>query len=192
MTIKHDYTGMSAALYDAYMYCKNETALASQILGANTGGYQYTLGDCESFDMSSPDDKSHISEPPDLVDLSQIPDESSPPAGASGASIPTGEPEPDLLMQEATDEEQKKRRAEIDAEKDANTSLEEKQRLEAEEQQRQLDEQAIYNKLAEEKDKKQKDVFDEKERLSMEETIARRSSRHVIYIHAVDFHSLNN
>ena len=32
---------MSAALYDAYMYGKNERALASQILGANTGGDQY-------------------------------------------------------------------------------------------------------------------------------------------------------
>ena len=82
MTIKHDYNGMSAALYDAYIYGKNESALASQILGANTGGDQYTLGDGEGFDMSSPDARSHISEPPDLVDLSQIPDESSPPAGA--------------------------------------------------------------------------------------------------------------
>ncbi len=35
-------------------------------------------------------------------------------------------------MQEATEEEQKQRRAEIDAEKEANRSPEEKQRLEAE------------------------------------------------------------
>ncbi len=88
---------MSAALYDAYMYGKNERALAKQIIGANTGG---------GFDMSSPDDKSHISEPPDLVDLSQIPDESSPPAGASGATITTVEQEPDLLMKEVSEEEQ--------------------------------------------------------------------------------------
>ncbi len=75
MSIKHDYTGMSAALYDAYMYGENERALASPILGANPGGDQYTLGDGEGFDMSSPDEQSHISEPPDLVDLSHIPDE---------------------------------------------------------------------------------------------------------------------
>ncbi len=30
MTIKHDYSGMSAALYDAYMYVKNERELANQ------------------------------------------------------------------------------------------------------------------------------------------------------------------
>ena len=53
MTIKHDYNGMSAAFYDAYMYGKNERALASQILGANPGGDQYTLGDDEGFDMST-------------------------------------------------------------------------------------------------------------------------------------------
>jgi hypothetical protein len=68
------------------MFTKNR-----HILGANTGGDQYTLVDGEGFDISSPDHKSHISEPPDLVDISHIPDESSPPAGASGASIATGE-----------------------------------------------------------------------------------------------------
>ncbi len=47
--------------------------------------------------MSDPDAKSHISEPPDLVDLSHIPDEPSTPDGASGASIATGEQEPDLF-----------------------------------------------------------------------------------------------
>ncbi len=52
MTIKHDYSGMSAAIYDAYMYGKNERELANQILGANTGGDPYTLGDGEGFDMS--------------------------------------------------------------------------------------------------------------------------------------------
>ena len=83
MAIKHDYNGMSAALYDAYMYGKNERELANQILGANIGGDQNTLGDGEGFDMSNPDDKSHISEPPDLLDLSEPPD------GASGASIAT-------------------------------------------------------------------------------------------------------
>ncbi len=61
------------------------------------------------MDMSSPDERSHISEPPDLVDLSHIPDESSRPDVASGATIATGAPEPDLLMQEATEEEHKNR-----------------------------------------------------------------------------------
>jgi hypothetical protein len=45
------------------------------------------------------------------------------------ASIASGEQEPDLIMQEATEEEQKQRRAEIDAEIEANRSLEEKQGL---------------------------------------------------------------
>ena len=32
MTFKHDYSGMSGALYDAYMYGKNERAYANQII----------------------------------------------------------------------------------------------------------------------------------------------------------------
>ena len=62
MTIRHDYSGMSGALYDAYMYGKNERELANQILEANIRGDQNTLGDGEGFDMSKPDDKSHILE----------------------------------------------------------------------------------------------------------------------------------
>ncbi len=48
----------------------------------------------------------------------------------------------------------------MDAEKEANRSLEEKQRLEAEEQLRQLDEQAIHKKLAEEKDRAKQVAFE--------------------------------
>jgi hypothetical protein len=154
MTIRHDYSGMSGALYDAYMYGKNERAYANQILGANIGGDQNNIHD-KGFDMSNPDDESQISEPPDLLDLRYIPDESSPPDGASGATIATGEQEPDLLIQDADEEEQKKRRAEIDAEKEANTSLEEKQQLEAEEKQLQIDEQLLLAKQAEEEKAKQ-------------------------------------
>ncbi len=57
--------------------------------------------------MSNPDDKSYMSEPPDLVDYSHIQDQSSPPDGASGATIATGEQEPDLLIQDANEEEEK-------------------------------------------------------------------------------------
>ncbi len=60
-------------------------------------------------------------------------------------------------MQEATEEEQKHRRAEIDAEKEASRSLESKQRLQTEEQQRQLDAQAIYNQLADDEFKRKLD-----------------------------------
>ncbi len=95
MAIKHDYSGMRAALYDAYMYCKNERELSNQILGTNIGGDQNNIGDGEGFDMTRPDDKSQISEPPDLFDLSHIPDKSSPPDADSGA---LDEPDSNLIL----------------------------------------------------------------------------------------------
>ena len=91
------------------MYGKSERELANQILGTNTGD-PYTLGDGEGFDMSNQDAKSHISEPPDLVDLSHIPDRGSPPDGAAAA------PEPNFVIEDATADEQQKRQAAIDAE----------------------------------------------------------------------------
>ena len=162
MTIKHDYTGMSSALYNAYMYGKSERELGNQILGIHTR-------DDQGLDMSNPDDVSHMSNPPDLLDLTHIPDQSSPPDGASGASITRGEQEFDLLIQEATDAEQQKRKAEIDAETEANRSILEKQQLEAEELQRQFDEQTLQYRQAEEEQKRKLDARAEQAEKPQEE-----------------------
>ena len=83
MTIKHDYTGISAALYDAYMYGKNEHELANQILGIKPQSNDNTAMD-EGFDMSDPSIESQTSPLPTLDFLSGIPDKPEPPDGASG------------------------------------------------------------------------------------------------------------
>ena len=148
MTIKHDYTGMSAALYDAYMYGKNEHELANQILGIKTQSNDNTTMD-EGFDMSDPSTESQTPPLPTLDFLSAIPDKPVPPDGASG--LPGRSEPPDgasgsdstLIYQEATPEEQQEKQAQIDAEMEANRSHEEKQRLDKEEKQRKLDERAL-------------------------------------------------
>ena len=105
---------------NAYLLGKENMDFGKQVIYGKNGGDQNNIEDGEGFDMSNQDAKSHISEPPELVDLSRIPDEGSPPVGAAAA------PEPDFLIEEATAEEQNKRQAAIDAEIEANRSIEEK------------------------------------------------------------------
>jgi len=85
---------------NAYLLGKENMDFGKQVIyGKNAqkqGGDQNNIEDGEGFDMSNPDDKSQISSPPDLLDLSHIPDKGSPPDGASGASITREEQEPDL------------------------------------------------------------------------------------------------
>ena len=51
---------MSAALYDAYMYGKNEHELANQILGTKRESNYNTAND-EGYDMSDPSNVSQTS-----------------------------------------------------------------------------------------------------------------------------------
>jgi hypothetical protein len=111
---------ITSGLMNAYLLGKENMDFGKQVIYGKNGGDQNNIEDGEGFDMSNPDDQSHISEPPDLVDLSHIPDQGSPSNGAAAA------PEPDFLIEEATAEEQQKRQAAIDAEMEANRSPEEK------------------------------------------------------------------
>ena len=164
---------ITSGLMNAYLLGKENMDFGKQVIyGKNAQkqrGDQNNIEDGEGFDMSNPDDKSQISSPPDLLDLSHIPDKGSPPDGASGASITRGEQEPDLLIQEATHAEQQKRKAEIDAETVANRSILEKQQLEAEEVQRQFDEQTLQHRQAEEEQKQKLDAQAEQAEKPQEE-----------------------
>ncbi len=97
MTIKHDYTGVSGALYDAYMYGKNESGLANQILGIqSTRDTNLTMDNDQTFDMSDPAEPSQTVHTPTVE------------YGSSGTSESEGSPpesEADSFIREATDQE---------------------------------------------------------------------------------------
>ncbi len=76
---------------NAYLLGKENMDFGKQVIYGQNGENPNNIEDGEGFDMSDPDAQSHISEPPDLVDLSHIPDESSPADGVFGASISTGD-----------------------------------------------------------------------------------------------------
>ena len=176
---------IQSGLMNAYLLGKENMAFGNQVIYGKKGGDNIKYG--EGFDISDPDDKlqissppdildisnqddkSQISEAPDLVDLSHIPDEGSPPDGAAAA------PEPDLLIEEATAEEQQNRQAAIDAEIEANRSPEEKKQIEAEKQQLQIDEQTLLARQAEEQEKETSKI-DEDEKTQAEEKASTRGT----------------
>ncbi len=132
---------------NAYLLGKENMDFGKQVIYGKNGENQNNIEDGEGFDMSNPDDKSQISSPPYLLDLSHMPDEGPPPDGAAAA------PEFDDTH---LNEEDKQAQLEAHAVADRPAEVEhqrEKDRIQAEQ-----DEDGITAREAERKQKADADI----------------------------------